>query len=525
MSRPRKNQLSLNECIHLLKDKAWRMQNLYWILDEDGKEIHFSITPSLHKIWNSLWYRNIILKSRKQYVSTFWLIYGLDQCLFNNGYESDFIYDTEVHAFDAFRRTVIYAYDHMNRGSWLDFMPLTKRTDSHFVFKNNSSIAVGPSTMSKTPQLLVVSEFGYTCEKFPEKAREIIKGSLQSVSHSGQQVVVIESTARGSAGSFRDFCDTSRKLWLPNKDKANDKWLTKLDWRFHFLAWFDKPENRLTNADAKKVPINSMDDEYFRKVQTDCSVIIDHNQRAWYVKIRDGGLGDDILSEHPSTPEEAFMSSHESTFFYREFTRIRESKRICKCPYQGGSIVNAFWDLGVRGGAIWFISTIGREKHVIDYYENNGPGIEHYKEILDERRKQYGYLYGKQWAPHDVVHREKFTGATISDLAANIGLFFDRVPKVSEKIVSIQYARNIMAACVFDEEKCKIGIEHLESYRRTWDAAHNQWTDVPVDDEHAHCADAFQQFAMVEGMQLDSQQERNHVSRIIVPSGRWKAYV
>src|SRR3546814_10870600 len=77
----------------------------------------------------------------------------------------------------------------------------------------------------------------------------------------------------------------------------------------------------------------------------------------------------------------------------------RKTGRITKVPHQTGALVHTWWDLGMDDmTAIWFVQRIGRELHVIDYYEANNEGLAHYAKALQDR----GYLYGAHISPHDL---------------------------------------------------------------------------------------------------------------------------
>ena len=76
------------------------------------------------------------------------------------------------------------------------------------VFANNSSIRVSTSMRSGTLQLLHISEYGQLCARFPEKAREVRTGALNTIQ--AGQVVFIESTAEGKEGHFYDLCEAAQ---------------------------------------------------------------------------------------------------------------------------------------------------------------------------------------------------------------------------------------------------------------------------------------------------------------------------
>ncbi len=103
------------------------------------------------------------------------------------------------------------------------------RTDNarELIFSNGSSLRVGTSLRSSTFQYLHVSEFGKLSAKFPEKAREIITGSLNTLATG--QYVFIESTAEGREGPFYEICKRAQEL------QKGGHSFTPLDYRFHFF--------------------------------------------------------------------------------------------------------------------------------------------------------------------------------------------------------------------------------------------------------------------------------------------------
>jgi hypothetical protein len=84
---------------------------------------------------------------------------------------------------------------------------------------------------SGTLQCLHVSEYGQLCAKFPDKAREVRTGALNTVQ--AGQVVFIESTAEGKEGHFYELCEAAQskqRIGMP---------LTSLDFKFHFFPGGD----------------------------------------------------------------------------------------------------------------------------------------------------------------------------------------------------------------------------------------------------------------------------------------------
>ena len=72
---------------------------------------------------------------------------------------------------------------------------------------------------------------------------------------------------------------------------------------------------------------------------------------------------------------------------------------------------------------------------------------------------------------------------------------FRVVPKAGID-TGIESVREILKSCVFDEEKCAVGISHLEGYRKEWDDKRGCWKDKPLHDFTSHGADGFRYFAV-----------------------------
>lgn len=77
--------------------------------------------------------------------------------------------------------------------SWIrTFNSATNDRSGELAFENESSYRVSTGFRSDTYQRLLVSEFGKICARSTDVAREIVTGSLNTVST--DQIIVIEST-------------------------------------------------------------------------------------------------------------------------------------------------------------------------------------------------------------------------------------------------------------------------------------------------------------------------------------------
>ena len=72
-----------------LSSKLWRMNNLYVIRDKNGQKRTLKLNASQDKVLTQFRHnKKIILKSRQQGISTLYLAYNLDDCLFKPGYNA-----------------------------------------------------------------------------------------------------------------------------------------------------------------------------------------------------------------------------------------------------------------------------------------------------------------------------------------------------------------------------------------------------------------------------------------------------
>ena len=471
----------IQELVENYKDKWWRLNNLYYIVDDKGKRVLFQPNRVQAMLYDNIWFLNLILKSRQHGITTFVDIYFLDECLFNSNVEAGIIAHTREDVGKIFRRKILYPYN--NLPDWIkETQPTKTLSKTEIEFANDSIISVGTSYRSGTAQLIHISEFGKICAKFPEKAKEIVTGTLEAIHpEKGDCIVFIESTAEGQAGYFFDWCQKAQNLMLIGAI------LTRLDYRFHFFAWFDDPSNVLNS----QVLITHEMQEYFKKVEAETGRVLSMSQKWWYVKKMET-LGSDMKREHPSTPKEAFEQAIEGSYYVKQFIFLRKHNRITRVPIAVGISVHTWWDLGMDDFmSIWFTQDVGREVHVIDYLEANGEGFEYYAEELREKK----YLYGSHNGPHDITVREIGPGVSRWKSAKAVNLEFNKIPRPKAKIDAINQARRFYSVCWFDEERCSVGLARLENFRKAWDSVNGCWKKDPLHNDDAHGAAAFETLA------------------------------
>ncbi len=166
--------------------------------------------------------------------------------------------------------------------------------------------------------------------------------------------------------------------------------------------------------------------------------------------------------------------------------------RVCRVPYDPAVPVHVAWDLGISDSmVVWCAQIVGREIHLIDYYEASGEAIPHFCEWLDTRP----YRYGDDLFPHDGRARELGTGKSREEVARANGRKVRIVPNIGVED-GIGAARLFLARCWFDVERCARGLDCLTSYRRDYNDKLGEFKASPVHDWASHGADAFRYLAV-----------------------------
>ena len=201
------------------------------------------------------------------------------------------------------------------------------------------------------------------------------------------------------------------------------------------------------------------------------------------------GMDEDLIAQEFYC---AWSGVQQGTYYAKQMERAEDDGRICRVPYQAEISVDTWWDLGVGDAtSIWFTQTVGREIHVIDYYEQSGEGLPHYAKVLQDR----GYVYGKHNAPHDIRVRELGSGKSRLETAEGLGIRFDIVPSISLED-GIDASRAFIARCWFDRDKTERGRNALVTYHKSWDEKRKVFSSSPYHDWSSHGSDAFRYLAV-----------------------------
>ena len=463
--------------MHRLEDRWWRLNNLYYIIDKHGQRVQFKPNWAQLALLEGMWYCNILLKARQLGMTTFLCIFFLDIAMFNSNTSCGIIAHNKEDAEKFFRSKIKYAYDQLPEVI-RQTRPADTSTAKELKFDNNSSISVGTSMRSTTLQYLHISEHGKICARFPEKAKEIRTGALNTVEKGNY--VFIESTAEGRVGDFYKFSQDAL-----TKARAKTV-LTPLDYKFFFFPWWRHPQYQM--SEQVEHPQELLD--YYHEVKENHGIILSDEQKNWYTKKYETQQ-DEMKREFPSTPEEAFEAAVIGAYYSKQLARTRLDKRASiNVPHDESALVHTCWDLGINDAmTIWFFQLIGQEIHWINFYENSDEGFPHYKAVMTAWETKFGYTYGQHFAPHDIGARELSSGQTRQEMAAKLGLYFIQLPKLDVQ-TGINIVRTGFVRCYFDR-KCETGLTHLSNYVKDWNAKMACFAEKPRHDEHEHASSSF----------------------------------
>lgn len=416
----------------------------------------------------------IVLKCRQIGMTTVFSILGLDNVLWNDNFQAGIIAQTLEDTSNIFKDKLKYAFDHLHPAIRAMFKPIGESA-KELAFSHGSVIRVGTSLRSSTLQYLHISEFGKICAKDPERAREIITGSLNTV-HTGQRII-IESTAEGKEGYFYDMC----QLAEGNKDKKHGP----LDFKFRFFPWHKHPEYILED----QVEISDQLKEYFDKVYLR-GIKLSEQQKWWYSKKYETQK-EDMQREYPSFSDEAFAASQDGYWYASQMRDLHEAGHITNISYDRALTVHTAWDLGQADYQIiiFFQVTRSGEINIFDYLKKRNLDLNQTAAVLQQK----GYTYGTHLWPHDANSRDR-AGITFKRQASDLNLN-GIVLEIHDLKDGIRLTKSVLGKCWFDKNKCKELILDLENYKKKWSSSIGGWTSEELHDDASHGAAAMRYLA------------------------------
>lgn len=209
---------------------------------------------------------------------------------------------------------------------------------------------------------------------------------------------------------------------------------------------------------------------------------------------REAGMSEEMVQQEFYC---SFEAGTPGAYYSTLLAESDKAGRVGEVPYDPILPVDTWWDLGISDAmSIWFTQTTRTGQiRIVDYYENTGEGLPHYINLLDDKRREHGFVYGYHHGPHDLAVRELGTGKSRIETAQSLGLNFRIVPKLSVQD-GIEAARRILPKCWFDETRCIHGLNALRSYHCEYDEKNKVFKKRPKHDWSSHAADAFRYFAV-----------------------------
>ena len=190
-----------------------------------------------------------------------------------------------------------------------------------------------------------------------------------------------------------------------------------------------------------------------------------------------------------------FQAAILGAYFAFEMAAVRNEGRVVAVEAQPAPVHRA-WDLGVTDDtSIWWFQMQGAQIVVLDHYAASGVGVEHYAEVIEQRKKLHGWVDGVDYVPHDAKVKEWGSGKTRVETMQTLGLHPELVPFATFQD-GINAARRALPLCVFHPRTDETGMSALEQYRREWDDDKKAFRASDVHDWCAHPAASFRYLAL-----------------------------
>jgi phage terminase large subunit len=179
-------------------------------------------------------------------------------------------------------------------------------------------------------------------------------------------------------------------------------------------------------------------------------------------------------------------------YYGQQLTQAEDEGRLTTVRHDKSLKVDTWWDLGRRDPtSVWFVQLAANEIRVIDHFSESYCEPNELAKMLQERREKYGYVYGDHIVPHDAGQiRQGMGNKSLQSMFFELGFSMSVQPR-DDIQPGIVRTRQILDRCVFDREKCQLGLESLRNYHKEWSDRTKSYANQPKHDWSSHDADAF----------------------------------
>ena len=199
---------------------------------------------------------------------------------------------------------------------------------------------------------------------------------------------------------------------------------------------------------------------------------------------------------------------------YRDY--VIKGKRLIPDLYDENLPVNIAMDLGMNDTMVLIFYQRYREQlRLIDEYHNSGEGLDHYADVIFERKRSKGYEYDNIHGPHDMAVRDLSAkeGKSRKKIMRGYGVHVKILPK--QKFTDgIATGRNWMKHLYIDDSLTYIKDMYV-NYSKEWDDKLGGWKDKHKHDDWSNPGDAYRYVcqAAEEGEEAGRNRSRSQSNR------------
>lgn len=287
-----------------------RIQTLYKIKDKNKRIVNCKFNPAQWQIVKDIWeqiskgepIRHFDLKSRQVGVSTFWLLWWLDETIFEENVTTGVL----AHKWESLN--LLWDIVELAYQNFPYRLPLKQESAKALEFKdNNSKMFISLSIRGGTLHNLHVSEW---CWCRDEEIRATLGACSPLTNISG------ESTGKGVGNDG----------YLTYQDaKTSDN-----EYKPRFIAWFLAPEYALPlkGMDISLIMKNlNPEEERLQKIMKDDYNMILTPEQILFRRQKKKALKDLFPQEYPETDEDAFITSGDHYFNLKKWLALLEEAR------------------------------------------------------------------------------------------------------------------------------------------------------------------------------------------------------